>query len=90
MGSALDVGRFLELDPSMPLNKRASPHYCAASLLNAVVDFKRHAIPSCPKPPEFETYVIRPDENTVPKACHGALCVDICGVFFSQLSSHTI
>lgn len=39
--------------PSIPLNKRASPHNCAASLLNVAVDFKRHAIPSCPKPPEF-------------------------------------
>ena len=39
--------------PSIPLNKRASPHNCAASLLNAAVDFKRRAIPSCPKPPEF-------------------------------------
>lgn len=76
--------------PSIPLNKRASPHNCAASLLNAAVDFKRSAIPSCPKPPEFETYVIRPDENTVPIMCHRAPRMDICVLFQLQLSSRTI
>lgn len=83
-GSALDVWTLPGALPFHPFEQESiSTQLCLLLCLMRQLTSNTAPFPPCPEPPEYPTYVIRPDENIVPTRCYGAPRADICEAVFT-------